>query len=281
MRPCGAAVVEAVPVTPDSTASRPGALRRGFLVVGPLVAAALFAAEYLQVSKGYGIHPGWWILYPLVYLASSTMASWFAALTERVEASGAEPSRRRASRWWPSLIGGALAGFAMLMLLFPGTRHGDYMVEPSRYVITVVDASGQPVEGARVRLLEAGRDGVPPSTPSDLGLGMYVLADAPLTNSHGQLVVEQPWGAGRSSRTTYTLLGIVVAESGRRGSRTLSVERDGYRAATLSLDELDGDRLRRRRRRLELGKDGNELFRSDVRVVLEPVAPSTTDYGGR
>ncbi|MGE0190854.1 MAG: hypothetical protein AB7T63_02325 [Planctomycetota bacterium] len=273
--------MEAVPVTPDSTASRPRALRRGFLDVGPLVTAALLAAEYLQVSRSDGIHPGWWILYPLVYLASSTMASWLAALAGRVQTSAPSPSPGLASRWWPLLPGGALAGFAMFMLLLPGTRHGDYMLEASRYVLTVVDAVGQPVAGARVRLLEAGRDGVPPATPSDLGLGMYVLADAPLTNADGQLVIEQPWGAARSSRTTYTLLGIAVAERGRRGSRTLSVERDGYRAATLSLDELDGDRSRRRRRRLELGKDGNELFRSDVRLVLEPVAPNTTDYGGR
>ena len=243
------------------------ALRRGFLVVGPFVTLTLLAVEY-WAFWGYGrIHPGWWIVYPLIYLSSSAMASWLARRSERADASEPARSRGLVSRWWLPLLGGAVAGFAMILLLMPATRHGDYLPSPSRYVLTVVDAAGQPVQGARVRLLEAGRDGVPPATPSDLGLGLYVLADAPLTSADGQLVVDQPWGAARSSRTTYTVLGITVAAYGRRGSRTLSVERDGYRELTLSLDKFDHAHMRTPKR-LEVGKDGEELFRSDVRVVL-------------
>lgn len=272
--------MDPAPTTREPPGTSHAALRRGFLIVGPLVTAALFAAEYLVFSGYDGIHPGWWIVYPLVYLASSSVAGWLARRSEGSDTSGHAPSRGLVASMWLPLLGGVLAAFAMVVLLMPATRHGDYLPAPSRYVLTVVDAAGQPVPGVRVRLLEAGRDGVPPATSSDLGLGLYVLADDPLTDADGRLVIDQPRGAAISSRTTYTVLGIVVAAIGRRGSRTLSVQREGYRETLLSLDELDRAQARKPKR-LEIGKDGKELLGSDVRVVLEPHDLDDADYGGR
>ncbi len=257
-------------------------MRGGFLGFG-LVAVGLVLTLELTLSRRPGLHPGWWLLYPVVYVVTSLAYGWLRwGLSGR---SRRHPSREhRKARWARRIVAGvATVPVLFVVLLVAGAGAGSYHWDggyaPARYAFTVVGADGDPIQGAELRVLGPTRDTRAEdwsqfvSWDTDLPVlsGSWPIYEfgphALRTNARGQLVVHQVERGLQFGGFRSVVFGVTLEASTTKPDHALQFRCAGYQSRTLDFDALDRNAWKARESEVE-GPAGIPLARVEVRVVM-------------